>query len=81
MVFEEFPEPYTDAIYVEVNIRFGWIDRLRILFVGIVHVKVSTLCEVKPGKVESFSQVNVRSIKSLFPHKNIVYEAEREQPQ
>lgn len=63
--FYKFPEPYRDAIHATVDIKFGWLDRIRILLIGFVSVRATTLCENKPGKVETTSTVIVRGLTDL----------------
>lgn len=56
-------EPWAkDAIYVHTDIHFDWRDRLRILFGWPVHVRSMTLCEEKPGRVQSVADVNIERI-------------------
>lgn len=58
--FYKLPEPYKDAIHATVDIHLDWLDRVRVLLFGVVSVRVTTLCENKPGMVESKSEVTVR---------------------
>lgn len=58
-----------DEIVSHVDIRIGWLDRLRILFRGLVWLTVRVKTENVVGKTESDSSVN---IKKIFPRKSMI---------
>lgn len=49
----ELPEGYTDAVYFDGDIAFGWRDRLKIMFGYCLNVRIRTLTEHSPGQVET----------------------------
>lgn len=51
--FFKLPEPYRDAINVDIVIQFDLIDRLKILLGAPVKIKTFTLCENPPGQVDT----------------------------
>lgn len=53
------PDGFEDQIVNRVEIRFGWRDRLEILFGAPVNLSVETLCEYKPGNVRAETTVDV----------------------
>jgi hypothetical protein len=58
------PVGYRDAVYVDVTVKVGWPERLRILWHGTLHLYVKTFCEHEPGKVRSETEA---VIPALFP--------------
>lgn len=48
------------SLVTETHVHFGFIDRLRILITGNVHVFVRTRSENDPGRAESRSAVSVK---------------------
>jgi hypothetical protein len=56
----------TDALITETNITLGWMDRLRVLVRGSLHLRVVTETEHAPGRTEGRSRVEVPRI---FPQR------------
>ncbi len=54
----ELTTGFADVIYTDVDIRFGWRDRMRLLVTGHAEVRVVTQCENKPGNVLTRSSVS-----------------------
>lgn len=55
---------YRDIIKTRVQIKVGWIDRIRILISGGFFLEIDTRCENLPGRVESESRFLAEN---LFP--------------
>jgi hypothetical protein len=55
----KLPEWAQDEITVRVGLFFSWKDRLKILLGWRIELSAFTLCENKPGRVESTSEVRV----------------------
>lgn len=53
------PEPYRDALHTTVDIHFGLWDRIKVLFGGIPTVRVTTMVENAPGRLETEARVYV----------------------
>ena len=54
----ELSTGFADVIYTDVDVRFGWRDRIRLLMTGRAEVRVVTQCEHKPGNVVTRSSVS-----------------------
>lgn len=55
-------EGFKDELHTNVEIVFGWKDRIRILFGRIAHCDVRTQTENLPGRCESITHAWVEPI-------------------
>lgn len=63
MIDFQLPKPFTDAIHVDTVLRFGWLDRLRVLLGGQVVIEAMTMCEHRPGQVKSSVTVRIGGLR------------------
>lgn len=71
----KFPDPYKDSIHVNTEIHFDWLDRIRILFRGVIEVRTNTLVENPPGLVKT-DEINV-IVYPIFPPRKAQGQAEK----
>lgn len=63
--YEDLPDGFEDAIYINVTTCFSWVDRIRILFSGRILSNLVVPCEKAPGKTMSSALTHVLPIKAL----------------
>lgn len=55
----DFPGGWTDMVYLETFVKFTWLERLKLLFLGRVIVKNYVLCEKEPGKTKPITHIYI----------------------
>jgi hypothetical protein len=62
------PEEFKDALYVETQIKFGWRDRLKILFGAKVELRTQTFTEgIIGGRLNGENRLRVWIRESKLP--------------
>lgn len=73
------PEPYRDALHTDVDLHFGLWDRIKILLGGTPIVKVMTMVENPPGRLETEARVFMIGPHLVKPRPLGVVEVTREE--
>jgi len=51
--FEPPPDGFSDAVHTDVTLRFGWVDRFKVLFGHDLHLRLHTWTENLVGEVRA----------------------------
>lgn len=63
LAWSELPDGFDDAIYTNIEIHIGLLERLKVLVFGRIYVDVKTITESKPGATASVTRVSFLNIR------------------
>jgi hypothetical protein len=70
--WSELPDGFSDAIYTDIEIHIGLLERLKVLVFGRIYVDVKTVTENKPGATTSVTRVSFLNIRRWLLERGLV---------